>query len=491
MRRLPNGRIGVVGLAVMSLGLIAPAPSKADAAPVAPSLFEPGSCVLFPPTDGNRDLTVFIDAGHGGIDPGGTGTSSSGQTVSEAPLNLLVAEDAATLLRQRGFSVVLSRSSSNPVALPEPGDFSGGVYTVLGEQRELVARNLCADLSHANVVLGIDEDAAAAPGAAGSVTLYDAQRPYSAANLRLAQLVQSDVLASLSADGTAVPDLGVHNDVGYGDLASAGAQAYGHLTLLGPADPGYLSTPTLVPAALIEPLYLTNPPEASLADSAAGQEAIARGLANAAEQFLVPPTVGMAEDPATGGYWLVAADGGIFTFNAPFYGSMGGDPLNEPIVGMAAAPGGDGYWLVAKDGGIFSFGPGAHFYGSTGSIHLNQPVVGMAATPDGGGYWLVASDGGVFSYGDAQFYGSTGSIHLNQPVVGMAAAPGGGGYWLVAADGGIFNYGTAPFLGSMGGTPLNAPIVGMAEDPATGGYWIVAADGGIFTFQAPFYGSMG
>jgi N-acetylmuramoyl-L-alanine amidase len=286
MRWLPNRLTGVAGLAIMSLGLVAAAPLKADSHPVAPSRFEPGSCVLLTPTHGNRHLKAFIDAGHGGIDPGGTGRTSGGQTVSEAPLNLLVAKDAAALLRRRGFSVVLSRSDSNPVARPEPGDFSGGAYTVLGERRELVARNLCADLSHANVVLGIDEDAAAGTSAAGSVTLYDAQRPYHAANLRLAQLVQRDVLASLSADGTAVPDLGVHNDLGYGDLAAAGAQAYGHLTLLGPAKRGYLSTPTLVPAALIEPLFLTNPPEGSLADSAAGQEAIARGLADAAEQFL-------------------------------------------------------------------------------------------------------------------------------------------------------------------------------------------------------------
>ena len=155
-----------------------------------------------------------------------------------------------------------------------------------GERRELVARNLCADLSHANVVLGIDEDAAADTSVAGSVTLYDAQRPYHSANRRLAHLVQRNVLASLRADGAAVPDLGVHNDVGYGNLAAAGAQAYGHLTLLGPAKRGYLRTPTLVPAALIEPLFLTNPAEASLADTARGQEAIARGLAGAAQQFL-------------------------------------------------------------------------------------------------------------------------------------------------------------------------------------------------------------
>ena len=60
------------------------------------------------------------------------------------------------------------------------------------------------------------------------------------------------------------------------------------------------------------------------------------------------------------------------------------------------------YWLVATDGGIFSFG-GAGFYGSTGDIRLNQPIVGMAATADGLGYWLVASDGGIFSFGDAPF----------------------------------------------------------------------------------------
>ena len=78
-----------------------------------------------------------------------------------------------------------------------------------------------------------------------------------------------------------------------------------------------------------------------------------------------------------------------------------------------STPDGTGYWLVASDGGIFSYGD-AHFYGSTGDIHLNKPVVGMAATPDGRGYWLVAADGGMFSYGDAHFYGSTGS-HPPQP----------------------------------------------------------------------------
>ena len=94
---------------------------------------------------------------------------------------------------------------------------------------------------------------------------------------------------------------------------------------------------------------------------------------------------------------------------------------------MAATPDGGGYWLVARDGGIFSFGDAA-FRGSEGGQPLNQPIVGMAATGDGGGYWLVASDGGIFSFGDAPFDGSALS-GAQAPAVGIAAAgtaPGAG-----------------------------------------------------------------
>ncbi len=202
------------------------------------------------------------------------------------------------------------------------------------------------------------------------------------------------------------------------------------------------------------------------------------------------PIVGMAATLNGLGYWLVASDGGIFSYgNAAFLGSRGGQPLNKPIVGMAATPDGGGYWLVASDGGIFSYGDAA-FFGSRGGQPLNKPIVGMAATPDGGGYWLVASDGGIFSYGDAAFFGSRGGQPLNKPIVGMAATPDGGGYWLVASDGGIFSYGDAVFQGSTGAIKLNQPIVGMAGTRDGGGYWLIAADGGVFNYgDALFSGS--
>jgi hypothetical protein len=167
-------------------------------------------------------------------------------------------------------------------------------------------------------------------------------------------------------------------------------------------------------------------------------------------------------NPALGGYWLVASDGGVFGLgNTGFFGSAGSLALRKPIVGVVATPDRKGYWLVASDGGVFAFG-NTGFYGSAASLRLSKPIVGMAPTPDGKGYWLVASDGGVFTYGDAGFFGSAGTLRLSKPIVGMAPTPDGKGYWLVASDGGVFTYGDAGFFGSAASLRLSKPIVGIA-----------------------------
>jgi len=167
--------------------------------------------------------------------------------------------------------------------------------------------------------------------------------------------------------------------------------------------------------------------------------------------------------------------------DAPRLGSVGGR-LNRPVTGIAATPSGLGYWLVAADGGIFSFGD-ARFFGSTGGMHLNQPIVGMAPTPTGNGYWLVAADGGVFSFGDARFFGSTGGLRLNQPIAGMAAARDGRGYLLVARDGGIFTFGSVEFFGSAAEACPGAPATSVTTARGARGYWITFADGRTYAFS--------
>jgi hypothetical protein len=215
--------------------------------------------------------------------------------------------------------------------------------------------------------------------------------------------------------------------------------------------------------------------------------------------LMVDPNSGQARQPGGtppppavpvvpgGGYWLVAADGGVFSFgDAHFAGSTGALHLASPVVGMAATPSGHGYWLVAADGGVFSFGD-AHFAGSTGALHLASPVVGMAATPSGHGYWLVAADGGVFSFGDAHF---AGALPGGDRAVALVRSADGLGYWVARKGGGVDAFGDAPAAGGPSGP--SSPVVALAATPSGHGYRVVSSDGGVFSFgDASFLGSLG
>src|SRR5690606_39035543 len=126
-----------------------------------------------------------------------------------------------------------------------------------------------------------------------------------------------------------------------------------------------------------------------------------------------------------------------------------------PITAIMATPGGDGYWLVASDGGVFSFGD-APFHGSLGAAPLVAPIVD--GTRAGDGYWLVAGDGGVFTFGSASFFGSAaGYGALNAPMTSIAAHPQHTGYWMGGLDGGVFG-----FDGSFA-APAPEPSVGVGS----------------------------
>lgn len=254
-----------------------------------PAEFSPGACVALPPTSGNRHLTVFLDAGHGGVDPGGVGETESGQTIYEADETLPVELDAAALLRAAGFRVVVSRTGPTSVLRLGPADVADGALTIHGSHDDVAARDVCANLAEADVLVGIYFDAGATPDNAGSVTGYDAVRPFASDNLRLATLVQRDVLAAMNHQGWQIPDDGVVPDSDLGSAITSQAVDYGHLLLLGPAEAGYFNTPSQMPGALIEPLFITDPFEGSIAAGSGGQQIVATGLAAAVEQYFSPP----------------------------------------------------------------------------------------------------------------------------------------------------------------------------------------------------------
>jgi N-acetylmuramoyl-L-alanine amidase len=246
-----------------------------------------GACQTLAPEGQDRHRTVFIDPGHGSPDPGASGVTAAGQPVEEKDLTLATALRLARILRGDGYRVVLARVQDRTVARLTSADLSRGAFTVAGDHKDLVARVACANAAHAQVLVSLHYNAFSDPAVGGVETFYDDARPFSKQNLQVAQLVQRNIITELAAAGWQVPDRGVTPDSSVqAPTLSQIAAAYPHLLELGPAQPGYLDRPSTMPGVLCEPLFLTNPAEASVAASGAGQDAIARGIAQGVEQFL-------------------------------------------------------------------------------------------------------------------------------------------------------------------------------------------------------------
>jgi N-acetylmuramoyl-L-alanine amidase len=251
------------------------------------SAFVSGACLEYVPTGLDAHRTVFLDPGHGGPDPGASGTAPDGTHLQEKSLTLTVVLDMLPRLRHDGYHVALSRRSDSPVAPIGPGALSGTLYTPQGEHTDIEARIDCANAARANVLLSVHFDAYGQSSVGGAETTYDPDRPFAAQNRRFATLLQGAIITGFAAQGWAIPDRGVVTDVSVGTptLTQRAAQ-YGHLLELGPAQEGWLQHPSTMPGALVEPLFLTDPGEAAVIETQKGQRVLAAALCRAIERDL-------------------------------------------------------------------------------------------------------------------------------------------------------------------------------------------------------------
>ena len=222
----------------------------------------------------------------------------------------------------------------------------------------------------------------------------------------------------------------------------------------------------------------------------------ARFYGSAANLHLQAPIVGITPTADRGGYWLVASDGGVFSFgDAAFYGSIPGlgispddspvlPRLNAPIVGMVPTTDGKGYFLVAADGGVFAFGD-ATFEGSCPGIGgCSSGVSAVMTDGSGGGYWVVTYTGNVYAFGDATNYGDP-AVYLPYAtqVPSAVRTPSGNSYWILFSDGEVYTYGDAAYLGSpFGQVQFSNPASAIFATSDGGGYWVVTANGTVYAF---------
>lgn len=179
-------------------------------------------------------LTIVVDPGHGGPDPGARGPSGSFEKNNTLPVGL----ELAALLRSAGAHVVLTRSTDISPAQ--------GTYT---ERADLEARTKIANDLKADLFVSLHNDSFSNPAASGSTTYYSSQNPIAAQSKTLAEDIQSELVKSMGLPSRGVKDAAF-----------------------------YVVKNTKMPAVLVEIGFLSNPNEESLLGSPEFQKTAAQGI---------------------------------------------------------------------------------------------------------------------------------------------------------------------------------------------------------------------
>ncbi|TMG23723.1 MAG: hypothetical protein E6H96_09245 [Chloroflexi bacterium] len=211
-------------------------------------------------------ITVAIDPGHGGPDPGAVRPG-----LYEKTPNLDIALRLRAMLLGAGVNVVMTRTTDTKV------NRSGTDWTGDGEvayRDELASRIEVANRARADVFMVLHNNGTP-PGVGGTETWYDSTRSFASQNLVLAKLVQGQMLSSLrSIDHTTAwspKDRGIHAAPFY--------------VLRSYAPPTYCPRPSLMPGILGESLAMGSSYERYLLKTATGTQAIADGYYEALARY--------------------------------------------------------------------------------------------------------------------------------------------------------------------------------------------------------------
>jgi N-acetylmuramoyl-L-alanine amidase len=250
------------------------------------------------PGDGERDVIIAVDAGHGGVDPGAIGRGGT----REKDVTLAIARALAQRIdAQPGMRAVLTRDRDEFLEL-----------------RDRIAR---ARAAHADMFVSIHADSIADRSVTGaSVYVLSVRGASSEAARVLADRENSaDLLAGVPLDeqgtmavvldATQSEIIGLSASAaeqvvsaleGVGELRKAQVQRAGFVVLKSPA----------IPSMLIETAYISNPAEERRLRSSAQQERLAEAIAGGVRSYFVQnPPDGTRFKQEHRGTMVSAADG--------------------------------------------------------------------------------------------------------------------------------------------------------------------------------------
>ncbi len=227
---------------------------------------------IYPTAPGS--ITVALDPGHGGNDPGaGTGG------VTEKTVNLDIALRLKAMLLGAGVNVVMTREQDRRVNLTNM-DWTGDGS--VGYADELASRIEVANQAAADVFLVIHNNSAPKKKkkTSGTETWYTTQRTWAAENRLLATSVQASLVArlrTLGVSGYRTVDRGIRRIKFY---------------VNGPYHSKLRPRPSLMPTVLAESLFVTNAGDRAALRDALGRQTIAEGYYEALARYFATRVVG-------------------------------------------------------------------------------------------------------------------------------------------------------------------------------------------------------
>jgi N-acetylmuramoyl-L-alanine amidase len=195
---------------------------------------------------------ILLDPGHGGEDWGGVHINDQNKIdLFEKDITLQLSQQTASLLRNQGFRVVLTRNGDNLANFPAKDLNSDGA---IDQYDDIQARIELANQSNADIFLSIHINSSELGNEVeGIETYYCEERPFARQNQLLAQLIQKESIEGLRRAGYNPQNRGVKDDEVNGK----------HIAQIGPPNQQRKSAINM-PGVLTEALFITNDVEARL-----------------------------------------------------------------------------------------------------------------------------------------------------------------------------------------------------------------------------------
>jgi len=189
---------------------------------------------------------IAIEAGHGGpYYSGASAYDDQGYQWIEKDLTLDLSMRVRDLLVAGGYDVTMLRTTDATLTYFDPYDYSGSVI------REAEARVYLANAAQADAYVALHFNGWIEPSQRGTEAYCNPDRSFGNESCQLAWMIQQTVVQRIREAGYDVTDRGIKNDADVQGPANVE-----HSWVLG-ENPNF--SPSMMPGAIIESLFLSNP----------------------------------------------------------------------------------------------------------------------------------------------------------------------------------------------------------------------------------------